>query len=311
MRLRASLGLFLLLCFSPLDLLAVDVKGFVFNDLNRNGVMDSGEAGIPNVPISDGLKIVRTDSHGRFAFDASYDPIKGLCFVFVIKPSNWKPTNGWYRRIEGIKQGEEVKFGLAKEKEESNFTFVHVSDIHLSPLFTDFVKEINLLFPQAGFVISTGDQVNAGGVAEFEAFCKMAHPLRIPLFCTVGNHDLRHCIVPVCRKYDLENPKLIFERISKHPELSRAPHKALTDDGLWRLPYMDALGPCWYSFDYANWHIIALDAHAFFPIDGKWVVSSDFEDVQLEWLSKVLEECAGKKPMLFTTNFVGGCCGGS
>lgn len=295
----------LILAFVLSPAWAMEVKGRVFEDANGNGKLDGGEKGVPGVAVSDGRVIVRTDSEGRFSLDVTPDPVKGLCFVFVVKPSGWALTNGWYRRAEELKPGEEVLFGLRKVKEKPNFAFIHVSDIHVTgpgswqaKVFDRFVAEVNELFPWAAFVLSTGDQVMAGHKGEFAAFCQVAKGLKLPLFCMVGNHDLRDCIVPVCRKYDLKRPEVIFERIKKHPELSRAPHRGLTEDGLWRVPYMDALGPCWYSFDYAEWHVIVLDAHAFLPIDGKYVVSSDFEDVQLEWLMRDLEACGGGKPLL-------------
>jgi len=284
---------------------AMEVKGRVFEDTNANGKLEKGERGLASVAVSDGRAIVLTDSEGKFSLDVAPDPVKGLCFVFVVKPSGWAPTNGWYRRLEELESGKEVLFGLKRVREDQNFFFVHVSDIHVTgpgskqaKMFKEFVTEVNELLSRAAFVLSTGDQVMAGHKDELDAFCQVAKGLKLPLFCVVGNHDLRDCIVPICRKYDLERPEVIFERIKHHPELSSAPHRAITEDGLWRLPYMDALGPCWYSFDYADWHIIVLDAHAFLPLEGKFVVSSDFEEVQLEWLERDLEVCGKGKPLI-------------
>ncbi|MCW2768130.1 MAG: pectin esterase [Nocardioides sp.] len=57
-------------------------EGFVFNDTNRNGVKDSGEAGVPNFGLTlrrrenslmdRGQTTVTTDSNGRYLFESAY-----------------------------------------------------------------------------------------------------------------------------------------------------------------------------------------------------------------------------------------------
>ena len=64
-------------------------KGFVYNDINGNKTMDNNEPGIPNVYVSNGVEIVKTDKNGKYSISISDDAI-----IFVIKPRDWMtPVN--------------------------------------------------------------------------------------------------------------------------------------------------------------------------------------------------------------------------
>src|SRR5690606_23039379 len=58
--------------------------GFVFEDRNENGVRDAGERGLPDVCVSNGEDVVKTDASGRYELPVSDD-----CVIFVIKPRDW------------------------------------------------------------------------------------------------------------------------------------------------------------------------------------------------------------------------------
>ena len=45
--------------------LADIATGRVFVDANQNGLLDSGETGLPNVRVSNGTKVVLTNENGR------------------------------------------------------------------------------------------------------------------------------------------------------------------------------------------------------------------------------------------------------
>jgi hypothetical protein len=65
------------------------VRGVVFEDLNRNGIRDAGEPGIPNVLISNGVGFVRTDADGAYSIRLvpNYD-------LTIVQPSGWRvPTD--------------------------------------------------------------------------------------------------------------------------------------------------------------------------------------------------------------------------
>ncbi len=41
-------------------------EGVVFHDTNGNGLLDDGEAGLPDVLVSNQLEVVKTDGSGRW-----------------------------------------------------------------------------------------------------------------------------------------------------------------------------------------------------------------------------------------------------
>ena len=59
-----------------------NIKGYVYQDDNRNGVFDKTEKGIPGVAVSNGREVVLTDRKGRYQL-----PVTGPCELFVIKPT--------------------------------------------------------------------------------------------------------------------------------------------------------------------------------------------------------------------------------
>ena len=64
-------------------------KGVVFHDRNGNQQRDNGEPGLPDVKVSNGRQIVKTDAEGKYEI-----PIDNDTTIFVIKPQNWRtPIN--------------------------------------------------------------------------------------------------------------------------------------------------------------------------------------------------------------------------
>jgi len=60
------------------------VRGVVFEDINRNGMLDAGEKGIAGVGLSNGIDVVLTDRMGRYKL-----AIENEAVIFVIKPARW------------------------------------------------------------------------------------------------------------------------------------------------------------------------------------------------------------------------------
>ncbi|MFB3897033.1 MAG: metallophosphoesterase N-terminal domain-containing protein [bacterium] len=58
--------------------------GMVYNDINKNHILDAGEKGIPQIAISNGRDIVQTDKQGKYRI-----PIEENMILFVIKPTGW------------------------------------------------------------------------------------------------------------------------------------------------------------------------------------------------------------------------------
>jgi len=67
--------------------------GLVWEDRNGNGLRDADEPGLPDVKVSDGVDVVRTDADGRYRL-----PVVDGRSVFVIKPAGYVAA----RRADGL-----------------------------------------------------------------------------------------------------------------------------------------------------------------------------------------------------------------
>lgn len=64
-------------------------RGIVFDDRGALGERRTGDAGVPGVLVSNGRRVTRSDSQGRYEI-----PIEPGCVIFVIKPAGWSmPTD--------------------------------------------------------------------------------------------------------------------------------------------------------------------------------------------------------------------------
>ena len=81
---KISSFLILLTTILSLNLLH-GAQGTVFNDKNQNGKKDKGEPGLPNIAVSNGKEITKTDAQGKWELPHDDDTI-----FFVIKPRKWR-----------------------------------------------------------------------------------------------------------------------------------------------------------------------------------------------------------------------------
>ncbi|WP_235686942.1 calcineurin-like phosphoesterase C-terminal domain-containing protein [Tomitella gaofuii] len=61
------------------------LTGHVFDDANRNSILDGGEAGIPGVQVSNGIDVAVTDDEGRYRL-----PVRDHFTAFVTQPAGWQ-----------------------------------------------------------------------------------------------------------------------------------------------------------------------------------------------------------------------------
>ena len=82
------------------------VSGVVFEDRNKNGVYDAGDAPVGGVAVSDQVQEVITDGDGRFTLDA-----RGYGLVFVSQPDGFASAGPFWREVTGASA--DVAFPLA------------------------------------------------------------------------------------------------------------------------------------------------------------------------------------------------------
>ncbi len=250
---------------------ATDIKGAVFHDADSNGVKGVDEQGIAGVLVSNGSATTVTDQDGSFTLS------KTGSFVFLTTPSDYTPSGAWYRSISDS----QFDFGLTHtpEKKTAQFTFVHMTDIHLDgdslATLNQAVEEIQGISP--AFVIATGDFVNVGDkltISEaqanqwFGAFKTAVSGLDMPVYCAMGNHDMAS--------------------ITQETAPGAQP-------GCSKNAYRRSFGPTYYSFDWGNYHCLVLDPNELNGAQHVYRIAG----AQLQWLQEDLSHRAGTPLLVF------------
>ncbi len=241
-----------------------DITGFVYNDLNRNGIKDAGENGIPNVMVSDQTVVVLTDKTGAYKL-----PDTDNVTVFVSTPEEFEApldpktcVPQFYRNIftknEGLFKANgakktDVNFPLYRRM---NATDLYKICVHADPQTPgqeqlNYYREdiLDAMYGQGyDFMVTLGDITgdNLPLLAKIAAAQGMND---IPNYGVIGNHD---------RNYDA----------TTMPESSIA----------FKLVY----GPDYYSFTRGKQHYVALNTVYF--NNKKSGYENGLDAKQLAWL---------------------------
>lgn len=195
-------------------------EGKVYLDSNANRKYDIGEKCIPDVCVSDGRNVVKTDNKGCFDLPGHGNER----FIFITTPSGYKTFNGYYQRIDESIQSYDFAlypYDSAVSKDGSH-SFIHISDTEISDTTGHSIWVGNLRkyieSENIGFIVQTGDICYEAGLKSHIKLMNSVN-MGIPIYYCIGNHDL------VKGKYG----EKLFE---------------------------DIYGPVWYSFDMGNVHYI-------------------------------------------------------
>lgn len=178
---------------------------------------------------------------------------------------------------------------------EPDFTFVHLTDMHVTPKrwgdkgYRRCLESVRDLKPRPAFLLMGGDLAFDGlytPKADFEEQIRLYREITagigLPHYHCMGNHDVLGWSSR--RKVATDDPglgkKLIMERLE------------------WDKSY--------YSFDFGGWHFVVLDS--IFPITAKHGPTYEprIGDEQLEWLAYDLGAAAGK-PTVAVTHIAAFC----
>src|SRR6185295_6127479 len=144
----------------------VTISGYVYDDVNNNGVKDANEKGLNHVNVSDQVKIVSTNEDGFYQIQ--YTSTDGILFVSL--PNGFSSKTYW-QRVDSTNK-KQVNFPLVKIPSPSSFTFIHASDTHISDESLDRIKKFQQIVDSVkpDLVLITGDLVrDALRVPETEA----------------------------------------------------------------------------------------------------------------------------------------------
>jgi hypothetical protein len=246
------------------------IQGYVFIDINSNGVMDDHDEVFYGCFVSNGKDFVQTDENGFFSIEASEES-----FVFVVVPDGYKCSE-WY-----VKNTANHNFIL--EPIETKGVFAVVNDIHYADDPDDFHQALGdremidnpdyyleklaekLEHVHPDFILCNGDIGASVSDIDDETALRWLETVKdyltigsVPAFYTAGNHETNR------RK---DNPFDI---------------------------YHSSFGPDYYSFNSHGIHFIVLNTHN--VIDGSLVYEID--DRQLGWLKNNIEVLAPGIPIV-------------
>jgi predicted MPP superfamily phosphohydrolase len=257
---------------TPLCLLLAQasITGIVFVDRNANGRRDPGEAGLPEVAISDQVDVVTSDGSGAFRLSAS----SGFGIVFVSVPTGYRAVGPFWRSATDTA----LAFPLAPAPAAADVVFVHASDTHISPATVGRTRRLRALLDslRPDFAIISGDLVRDAlrvGEAEatgyYELFEAEARQIRVPVWTVPGNHE----IFGIERGQSHVSPD--------HPLYGRAMYRRYR-------------GPDYYSFNYGGIHFVGLNS---VDIDDQWYYGH-VDSVQGAWLARDLAVVPATTPVV-------------
>lgn len=154
----------------------MNVRGRVFADENGNGKFDHGEQGVSGVRVSDGKRIVTTDSSGNYTLPAADGR-----FIFASKPDNGTFTTPYYFPAKA-----QVDFGLKIVPAKKRVVFYTVNDSECKDA-SGFIGQIAV---ERGR--SHGEfLVHCGDIGDQVGHLKSMVNAGIPVYYTIGNHDFK------------------------------------------------------------------------------------------------------------------------
>ena len=270
------IGIFASLMLTPFNAFSqYSITGIVYEDLNKNGIKDPDEKGVPEVPVSNGSQVELTNASGEYKIGLNEDNI-----IFVIKPSGYtfncnennQPEFYYVHKMNGSpelkykgipatgKVPQSVDFPLISKPYTENFRILVFGDpqpytLEEMGFFRQAVVSELLEVQGVAFGISLGDLVG-DDLDLFAPYKETVRQIGIPWHNVIGNHDIN---------YDAKEEKYSDETFEKE------------------------FGPANYSFNYGMVHFIILDDILYpDPLDGKGYRGGLRED-QFEFIENDLK----------------------
>lgn len=250
------------------------VSGTVFEDRNGNGTRDADEPGLPGISVSDGERILRTDSEGGFRFQLRFDENPHHRFVVVTRPTGFRPTGAFFERLPFDEPRVEypVDFGFVRDPASAKreFWFMTASDSQFTnieqmiPTAKDYAQVTSAPalagFGKPAFLATAGDLTMNGSQFEWDMYDFIRGSSKIPVYEGFGGHD-GNCLDPRCT--------VSFEQ---------------------------RIGPPYYSWDYGGVHFIQLVYETSY-------MRTPARERQSDWLQADLKSLPPKTPVIAVSHY--------
>ncbi len=255
------LSFFIIFIFSTNLANCAEITGLVFEDANLNNKYDEGERLIPGVGVSNGERIVLTNSKGKYSLELGESNL-----VFIIKPSEYDLFEGkyshkpiFYKNVEHVsglgKTVNGINFPLIKSRITDNFSAIILGDMQVkNNQEIDYLRDAvipELIERDAKFILTLGDNAY-DNLEVYPRFTRVLGAAGKTIYYVPGNHDTNDKI---------EGPKDHYNIYRNH------------------------FGPDYYSFNYGKVHFIILN-------DIKWENGSyhgEIGEKQLNWIREDLK----------------------
>lgn len=251
-------------------------KGYVYEDLNKNGKRDKQEKGIAGVAVSNGIQVAATNEQGFYQLPVSSDNIVFISkpvgyqvplseknqpqYYFIHKPGG-SPASFKYKGVAPTGSlPKEINFALYAYPEDDNYTSLIFGDPQpkteeeLSYFAKGVVTEVENI-KGVRFGISLGDLVS-DNLDMHHSYIDVMKRIGLPWYNVMGNHDMN---------YEATIDSLSDESFEAH------------------------FGPANYSFNYGKVHFLILDDILYpDPRDGKGYLGG-FRKSQLDYIENDLK----------------------
>ncbi len=177
---------------------SISVAGRVFVDRNGNRIPDPGEPGLPDVCVSEGETIVRTDADGRFQFSFAIDAEPHHRFVAVTRPSGFRPAGPEFLRIlcSDTATSYRADFGFLPDARAArdDFWFLSTSDSQFSEpgamiaIAKDYAQMTGAT-DEPAFLVTAGDLTMTGSHREWDMYDQIRGASRVQVYDGFGGHD--------------------------------------------------------------------------------------------------------------------------
>jgi len=283
---------FILLCARDVGAIPLDISGIVFQDANANGRLDADERTLPQVVLSDGVQVVRSDRWGRYHLSTENSRV-----LYVSLPGEYQAKGDFFEPLRTHHNGDIIDFPLVKHPWSDTFSFLFFTDSHVTSgekynavagmkaAVADMNRQKNVVLTISGgdLIMDALRACESEARDQYELYRELVSSLKVPLFNAIGNHELYG---------------IYLEGVGKDSCVVQE-EDPFYGVGLYR----QYLGPDYYSFSWGPYHFVVLNTMGVVKIrnalgDTVRTYYGTVDSLQLEWLRKDLQMVPAEAPII-------------